>query len=78
MIVPAKEEAVFKIAEIAADWKLSHDKVQQLFLNAYLNGETGILVTTGPKSQLRANRRMLRITESARFKMYTRLQAKAA
>ena len=68
------EESVFKIAEIAGDWKMSTDKVQQLFLDAYFAGEPGILVTMGKPGRWKINRRMLRITESARFRMYTRLQ----
>jgi len=73
---PLKEEAVYKVAEIAADWKMSTDKVQQLFLDAYLAGEPGILVTMGKPGRWKINRRMLRITESARFRMYTRLQSR--
>lgn len=77
-ISSAREETVYKVSEIAANWKMSTDKVQQLFLDAYFNGESGILVTTGTKGRWKVNRRMLRITESARFRMYTRLQAKSA
>jgi hypothetical protein len=75
---PLKEETLYKISEIAADWKMSTDKVQQLFLDAHFAGEPGILVTTGAKGRWKINRRMLRITETARFRMYTRLQTKAA
>lgn len=73
-----KEETVYKVSEIAADWKMSTDKIQQLFLTAYFNGEPGILATIGAKGRHKVNRRMLRITESARFRMYMRLQSKAA
>jgi hypothetical protein len=69
-----REETVYKVSEIAADWKMSTDKVQQLFLNAHFRGEPGVLVTTGATGRWKINRRMLRITESARFRMYMRLQ----
>jgi hypothetical protein len=72
---PLTEEVVYKVAEIAADWKMSTDKVQQLFLEAYFAGEPGILVTMGKPGRWKNNRRMLRITESARFRMYKRLQS---
>jgi hypothetical protein len=73
----SREEALYKVAEIAADWKMSTDKVQQLFLDAYFSGESGILVTMGKPGRWKVNRRMLRITESARFRMYRRLQTRS-
>jgi hypothetical protein len=77
-VVLSTEEAVYKVAEIAADWKMSTDKVQQLFLDAHFAGEPGILVTMGRPGRWKVNRRMLRITESARFRMYMRLQNRSS
>lgn len=70
-------EIIYTVKEIAKDWKLSTDKVQQLFLDAHHAGEKGIMVLRGPSGRWKTVRHTLRITESARMRMSLRLQGHA-
>ena len=71
------EETIYTVKEIATHWKLSTDKIQQLFLDAYHAGETGIMALRGPSGRWKTVRFTLRITESAKRRMFLRLQGHA-
>jgi hypothetical protein len=72
-----QKEIFYAVKEIAAHWSLSTDKVQELFLTAYYNGEKGIIALVGPSGRWKTVRHTLRISEGAKSRMYERLQTAA-
>ena len=61
-------EAVFTVAEIAEEWKLSHDTIQRWF-----NEEPGVMVIVNQahkRNRKRAPKRTLRIPASAKDRIW--------
>ncbi len=63
-----ESEKHYTAKQIAEEWNLSQDTVQRMFVN-----EPGVLVIKGPVRRYKRTKRMLRIPESVRFRVYQRL-----